>query len=104
MFEIIWAVWVIPKVIFPAAKASGRNGILWVFYSIIIFFSTEAFILISYFAIYPFISNTFQLTQKAERFWGIYLTYFIALISGLLIIDRIRRYLGDSKKVYKPLQ
>ncbi len=103
MFELVWAVWVIPKVIYPVAEANGKSGIRWTLLSIGIFFSIEAIILASYFYVYFSMLERYKLPKKPEYFGWTYVAYVTALLCGLLSVDLVRRHLGKKEEGYKTI-
>jgi hypothetical protein len=94
MFELILAIFVIPKTISPVAKAAGRSVVLWNVFSIGVFLITEILIVAAYYITYELLAERFRLKQSAHHFWAASFVYVIALISGLLSVDVIRRYLS----------
>ena len=103
MFELFWAIWVIPKFIYPIAKANGKSGIRWVFFTILIFLITEISIVGSYLYVYQNISSSYKLPENAEYFWMTYLVYVVALITGFLSVELVKRFLSKKDKMYKSI-
>jgi hypothetical protein len=103
MFELFWAVWTIPKVIYPAAESNGKSGLRWTLYSIILFFTVEISILAFYFYTYFAFLEKYKLPKHPEYFWLTYVIYVFALICGLLSVDSIRRFLIRKEEVYKSI-
>ena len=102
MFELFWAVWTIPKVIYPVAAANGKSGLKWTFYSIILFLMIEISILALYFCVYFAVSEGYGLPNHPEHFWLTYVIYVSALLIGLSSVDFVRRFLS-KEKIYKPI-
>ena len=75
----------------PLAKAQGRSRVRWVLFAFIVFLMTENLTVAIYVAVYEMLALILNWQQGFERFWLTPFVYPLALVSGLIGVDIVRR-------------
>lgn len=96
MIQIILMLIIVPKSIYPLAKARGRNGLLWTLIAIGVFFAAELFIIFVYTVSYFLGVFLFGWSEAVEKQSFTFFVDLLALIGGLLSVEILRRWLSKT--------
>ncbi len=97
MIQIILMLIIVPKSIYPLAKARGRNGLLWTLIAIGVFFAVELFIIFLYTVIYFLGVFLFGWSEAIEKQSFTFFVDLLALVGGLSGVEILRRQLSRTQ-------
>lgn len=99
IIELAFMLLVLPQMIYPAARAQGRDPLGWTIFAAGICLSTGLAVYFGYFVTYELSATWLNFNNDPQRFWLTGYIRLIARICGILGAYLVYRYLAPQPQV-----